>query len=209
MHAYTQPLLEPTSPAIDFTAAYRELAGPLAQLVRTDVRTSEEVVEDACQEAWSRLWTHGSGVQAERTLSWLATTARREALRLQRHTPYERPLEPGQVSAAASTVDALAERREQLARVNDLPARQQRMLWMRMLGFRCDEIGNALACTPRTVDRQLARARAKVRSGWEDEGQVQPTGRIPLPQWQPKTGSPSAESASPCAASSRRCKTES
>ena len=72
-----------TSPSAvpDLDGLYRSSAARLASLVRHEVGAPDAVVEDACQSAWTKLAFHRDGVARESAFSWLATTARREALR--------------------------------------------------------------------------------------------------------------------------------
>ena len=65
----------------DVGELYRRLAARLERIVRSDVRASDAVIEDACQFAWIRLLNHCERVRREAALSWLATTAVREAVR--------------------------------------------------------------------------------------------------------------------------------
>ena len=68
----------------DLDRLYALHARHLEHIVRSDVTAPDNVVEDACQFAWSRLIDHASRIRSERALSWLATTAVREARRLNR-----------------------------------------------------------------------------------------------------------------------------
>ena len=82
-----------SDPVLDVDELYRALAGRLERIVRFDVRAPEPVVEDACQFAWSRLVDHCDRVRRETALSWLATTAVREAVRLIRRQARELSLD--------------------------------------------------------------------------------------------------------------------
>jgi RNA polymerase sigma factor (sigma-70 family) len=72
---------------------------------------------------------------------------------------------PALVSAA--TPVELIEHRERLADLGRLPARQQRALWLHGLGLSYAEIARHEGCTTRTVDRQLLRARRRIRQALE------------------------------------------
>src|SRR5206468_7621294 len=135
------PLTDPFAVA-DVGELYRQLAARLERIVRLDVRAPDAVVEDACQFAWSRLVHHCGRVRRERALSWLATTAVREAVRLVRRDSTELSLD----AALAATADGLPEasvpgpdevfeRLQQLEAITTLPVRQQRMLWLLGLGL--------------------------------------------------------------------------
>ena len=158
-----------TTPDASFQQLYERLSHRLEQIVRTDVRAPETVVEDACQFAWGSLLAHATRVRAEAALSWLATTAVREAWRLMRTRERDVPLEVDDDAEAggvepSSTVmtDALVEDREQLKLVRQLPERQQRILWLRGLGLSYQEIAAYTGDTPRTVERQLLRGRRRI-----------------------------------------------
>jgi len=149
---------------------YERLSRRLEQIVRTDVRAPEPVVEDACQFAWGSLVAHATRVRTEAALSWLATTAVREAWRLMRARDRDLPLEVddtaacGGVAPSSSVMtDALIEDREQLKLVRQLPERQQRILWLHGLGLSYEEIAAYTGDTRRTVERQLLRGRRRIR----------------------------------------------
>jgi RNA polymerase sigma factor (sigma-70 family) len=154
---------------IDVSELYRSLSCSLQRIVRTAVHAPEPVIEEACQSAWSRLVYHRRRVRRENAQSWLVTTATREVLRLlargTREVPIDfaedeelrtRLIDPGPVE--------LVERRDRLERVARLPGRQQRVLWLRGVGFSYDEIARWDGCTKRTVERQLAQARLTLRA---------------------------------------------
>lgn len=148
---------------------YASHARRLEHIVRSDVAASESVVEDACQFAWGRLVHHAGRVRSERALSWLATTAVREARRQHRRASREAPLEselerPGQLSPAQ-----LVEQRDRLAAVRALPERQQRMVWLHAFGLSYGEIAVSQECTVRTVQRQLLRGKRALREASRQE----------------------------------------
>ena len=149
---------------------YRSLSGPLQRIVRGGVRAPEAVIEEACQCAWTRLVCHQHRVHRDTALGWLAKTASREAIRLARRAGRELPLDSAETAAATqrSMVDPgpadVVDLRARLATVATLPVRQQRLLWLRGLGLSYDEIALRDGCTPRTVERQLNRARTALRS---------------------------------------------
>jgi RNA polymerase sigma factor (sigma-70 family) len=153
----------------DIAELYGRLARRLEHIVRLDVRAPDAVIEDACQFAWSRLVHHRHRVQHETVLSWLARTAVHEALKLVRRDGREVSLEAecqdvGELPSTAPTPPELVEGRERLCMVGTLPARQQRVLWLHALGLSYAEIAQHEACTLRTVERQLLRARYAVRA---------------------------------------------
>jgi RNA polymerase sigma factor (sigma-70 family) len=153
----------------DVGELYGLLARRLECVVRLDVHAPDVVIEDACQFAWSRLLDHRHRVQRETVLTWLARTAVHEAFKLLRRDRRELSLEaaveqpvPPALSAAGAPIE-LVERRERLAGVGRLPARQQRVLWLHALGLSYAEIARHEGCTTRTVERQLLRARHRIR----------------------------------------------
>ena len=141
---------------------YKALAPSLERIVRAHVRAPDSVIEDACQHAWGRLVRNDGGLRHEQAaLSWLATTAVREAWRLARSSQLELPLEA--VPAIAPDPHDVLERREQLRSLAILPARQQRMLWLQGLGLSYFEMAEHEGCSRRTVERQLLRAKERLR----------------------------------------------
>jgi RNA polymerase sigma factor (sigma-70 family) len=159
---------------------YRTLAKPLERIVRVDVIAPDPVIEDACQFAWSRLVRHSHRVRRDAALTWLAKTAVHEAVKLVRRDLREMSLDALTESAherelahwppKPSPPDPPAERlehRERLREVRELPARQQRLLWLQALGLSYVEIASHEGYTCRTVERQLLRARHALRRGLE------------------------------------------
>jgi RNA polymerase sigma factor (sigma-70 family) len=149
----------------DVGELYVALARRLEQIVRSDVCAPDVVIEDACQFAWSRLVHHRHRVRRETVMSWLARTAVHEAFKLVRRDGRELPLEAVADASAARTLSLhqLIERRERLDELRGLPERQQRIVWLHALGFSYAEIACREGCTTRTVDRQLLRARRRLR----------------------------------------------
>ena len=159
--------------ADELEALYAALSRRLEQLVRKDVRAPEAVIEDACQVAWIRFVRNSGRVRRDAVLSWLATTAVREAYRLTRRESRELSLD-----AALEQADGLPgapkspgphevlEQRERLAGIRALPERQQRLLWLHAFGYSYTEMAAHDGISRRTVERQLLRAKGRVR----DEG---------------------------------------
>jgi len=158
-------------PAADIGKLYGVLSERLAQIVRTDVRAPEAVIEDACQFAWTRLVHRAGQVQRDSALSWLAKTAIHEAFKLIRREHRELSLEAA-IELAGEIVpregvpepDQVVDSRQRLACIQSLPKRQQRLLWLHALGLTYAEIGLYTDCTPRTVERQLLRAKRTLRA---------------------------------------------
>jgi RNA polymerase sigma factor (sigma-70 family) len=163
-------VLLPNSPvsccALDVGNLYRALAPRLEQIVRIDIRASDALVEDACQFAWTRLLHHAGRVRREAALSWLATTAVHEAYKLIRRRDHDVSFEDAGARALAGAgpgLEELIELRERLGSFRRLSERQQRLLWLHGLGLSYAEISLATGCTPRTVERQLLRAKRRIR----------------------------------------------
>ncbi|MDQ6819295.1 MAG: sigma-70 family RNA polymerase sigma factor [Actinomycetota bacterium] len=155
----------------DLGELYATLARRLEQIVRVDVRAPEPVIEEACQFAWSRLAYHRDRVRRDAALTWLAKTAIHEAFKLIRRDARELSLDATLEEAgeppcrtSGSTPQALAEQRERLAGVRRLPERQQRLVWLHALGLSYAEMAAHEGYTPRTVERQLLRARNALRA---------------------------------------------
>lgn len=150
---------------------YRALAGRLEQLVRRDVRAPDAVIEDACQFAWSRFVCHSARIRREAALSWLAKTAVHEAFKLIRRgdrclsldAVVERAGDAG-LPARAPAPDQLLANREKLATIRALPERQQRLIWLHGFGLSYGEMARYTGYTPRTVERQLLRAKHQLRA---------------------------------------------
>jgi RNA polymerase sigma factor (sigma-70 family) len=148
---------------------YAHRAGQVRRLVRHEVRAPEPVIEDACQIAWIRLVGHRESVHRDAAVAWLVTTAMREAFRLIRHANRDLPLEAlvddncdlGDAAVAPSP-EEIVEGRLRLQLLRSLPERQRRLVWLQGLGLSYAEMADLTDMTPRTVERQLIRARRKL-----------------------------------------------
>jgi RNA polymerase sigma factor (sigma-70 family) len=142
----------------------------LTRIVRATTGASPPVIEDACQVAWTGLICPGQAVEAGSARAWLIRTAGREALRLMRlevrETSLERALEekPHLRSATDAGLEEQVWRREQVHSVRLLSVRQQRLVWLRALGFRYEEIASYEGATTRSIRRQLERAHRRLRA---------------------------------------------
>src|SRR5689334_10841749 len=117
----------------DVGELYGSLSGRLEQIVRHDVRGADAVIEDACQIAWSRLVAQAWRVRSDSVLSWLATTAVREALKSLRRAGHELSLDEAPAATPlCSPPDPyeLVEHRDRLRILARLPQRQRQMLWV-------------------------------------------------------------------------------
>jgi RNA polymerase sigma factor (sigma-70 family) len=134
------------------------------RLVHLRLTAPDAVVEDACQVAWMRLVLHRSRVRRQTAASWLVRVAAREALRLMDLRERDRPLEvldddPGR---APDLIDAFADSDVRRGAIDHLPERQRRLVWLQGLGFSYSEMAGVTGDSPRTVERQLLRAKRKL-----------------------------------------------
>jgi RNA polymerase sigma factor (sigma-70 family) len=158
--------------ATDIGELYGALSKRLEQIVRSDVRAPGPVIEDACQFAWCRLIHHCSRVRRETVFPWLVKTAVHEAFKLIRRDGRELSLDAALESAGepvlrldAPRTEELVEQHQRLAEIGYLPERQQRLVWLHGMGFTYGEMSSYTGCTPRTVERQLLRAKQRLRAG--------------------------------------------
>jgi RNA polymerase sigma factor (sigma-70 family) len=149
---------------------YRALSGRLERIVRVSIRAPEPVIEDACQIAWSRLVDRQDQIRRETALAWLATTARREALKVLCRQRRELSLEelgedaPETPAGAQTTVEEIVEHRARLGSISQLSERQQRLVWLQGLGLSYVEMAGYTGASTRTVERQILRARRTLRA---------------------------------------------
>jgi RNA polymerase sigma factor (sigma-70 family) len=161
--------------AADLGELYGQLSKRLERIVRRDVRAPDPVIEDACQFAWVTLVSHRDRVRQATTLPWLVKTAQHEAFKLVRRDGRDHSLEAtleqagdGTLRLTAPDPEELAVAHDRLRRLERLPARQQRLLWLQGFGLNYAEMAQHTGDTTRTVERQLLRARQAVR-GFELE----------------------------------------
>ena len=164
----------------DEAQLYRSLAAKLERTVRVQVHAPREVIEDACHHAWTQLINHGDGVNREAAFSWLATTAVRHAWKLNRRERRELSLEAaadefGELPILSTTPGPpeRLEFREQLGRLEELPERQRRFIWLQAAGLTYIEMAAYTGDTIRTVDRQIARATERIRRLEADRSHAQ------------------------------------
>jgi RNA polymerase sigma factor (sigma-70 family) len=150
---------------------YRAFAPRLEEIVRLGVGAADPVVEDACQFAWGRLVHHGDRVRRSTARAWLATTASREAVRINSRRAREVSLRAAGTDegvpdprATVPGPEEVALAHERLDLLGRLSERQQRILWLHALGMSYAEIAAETGCTRRTVERQLLRARRAARA---------------------------------------------
>lgn len=148
---------------------YEQSADQVHRLVRHEVRAPQPLIEDACQVAWSRLVSQRERVGRDTAVAWLVTTAMREAFKLLRRADRELSLdgllderidlgEP----VARSTPAEIVECRARLEALRTLSQRQRQLVWLQGVGLSYAEMADEIGATPRTVERQLRRARHKL-----------------------------------------------
>ncbi len=153
--------------APDLAGLFTTHASHLRHTVRRVIGAPDEVVEDACQFAWSALIGLGGPRRADATLSWLVTTAVREAAKLLERESRELPLDEQiqtVIEAPGSGPHELLEARERIAALAALPERQQRLVWLHAVGLTYAEMANHERCTRRAVERHLLRAKGAIRA---------------------------------------------
>jgi RNA polymerase sigma factor (sigma-70 family) len=160
----------PSSPsAIDVAQLYPLLNRKLARIVISEITAPDQLVEEACQIAWSRLLLHAHRIEPIAVLSWLANTAKHETVRLlvrrQRDLSLDELLDAGAELELPQTpsLEELFGQRERIRAAWHLNTRQRRALWLRAAGLSHDEIAAVTGDSRRTVERHLQRARHSVR----------------------------------------------
>lgn len=155
-------------PGVEPDYSYGDVDRRLRGIVAFYVRAPAPLVEDACQTAWLRLTHRREDLPPRAMLSWLVTTATREALRLVRRAERELPLETVTQSGSAASCspgpEAIAELRSRLSELGALNRRQQRLIWLQGLGFSYEEMADREGASLRTIERQVLRARGVLRS---------------------------------------------
>ena len=156
-------------PRGDEDELYRRHNQNLHRAVARVVNAPRELIEDACQNAWTTLLR----VQPERTSvpNWLYVVATREAFRLcerdRRHLHLETMQPAGSWDAVigdALSIDDILEAREALEILARLPDRQRTDLTLLVAGYSYIEIAELTGGRTYTnVNKHIAKARARVR----------------------------------------------
>jgi hypothetical protein len=125
-------------------------------------------VDDACSFAWLQLLTHTYVDLSPAPIGGLASTAIHETWRLGRRSlarPVEQTAAAELVADSATDPSMLAEHRERLAQLEQLPRRRRRFLWLRGIGLSHEEMTpvTATAKAPSSVKSER-RARDCVAS---------------------------------------------
>ena len=152
---------------------YAKHEGELRRVVHRRASSNHAIVEDACAHAWTQLLLcEDVDVRAPRwtALAWLTTTAIRHAWQLgsTQHRAAPMALDAldtltqarGDTQPGADEISALRGRLDLIAQ---LPERPRRFLLRLALGYSYAEISQTENTTPRTTDRQIARAKRLLR----------------------------------------------
>jgi RNA polymerase sigma factor (sigma-70 family) len=138
--------------------------------VCSEVTAPAAVIDDACQFAWIRLLHHRHRVGRDRAVGWLITTALHEAFKLVRRDSHDLSLEQLMEETGDLRINRTAPAPEEavgahirLELLQELPERQERLIWLQGLGFDYPEMATQTGMTRRTVDRQLTKARRNLR----------------------------------------------
>ena len=149
---------------------YARSAGLVRGQVCSEVTAPEAVIDDACQFAWIRLLHHRHRVDRDGAVSWLITTALHEVFKLVRRDSHDLSLEQLleetgdlRINRTAPAPQEVVAARLRLELLQELPERQERLMWLRGLGFSYPEMATETDMTVRTVERQLMKARRNVR----------------------------------------------
>lgn len=143
---------------------YATEAVRVRRLVHLRLTAPDAVVEDACQVAWMRLVRDRSRVRRQTAAGWLVRVAAREALRQMGARRGDLPLDglDEDPDRAPDLMEDFAESQVRLVAIERLPERQRRLVWLQGLGFSYAEMAGVTGDSPRTVERQLLRARQKL-----------------------------------------------
>jgi RNA polymerase sigma factor (sigma-70 family) len=150
----------------DIAAFFAANAIALERTVSRHVVAAPAMVEDACSIAWGKLLRRADIRLGSDGFWWLYRVAVREVWRLTSQARHERPLDADELDgllAHSDDVATMAERRQSLRTLEQLPERQARILLLHGCGFTYAEIARMTGATHRTVDRQLRRARERLR----------------------------------------------
>ena len=173
-----QPPTEPTgtarpqhtAPRGDEDELYRRHRDDLHRAVACIVRAPHELIEDACQTAWTILLRN----QPDRRsiFGWLRVVAIHEAYRLsalrRREPCLERPRsdEPDwtETIADSRSLDDAIEALEALRALASLPDRQRQDLALKIAGYSYEEIRSRIpGRTATNVNKSLVKARSRIR----------------------------------------------
>jgi RNA polymerase sigma factor (sigma-70 family) len=169
-------------------ALYHREAALVRRVVSRQASVPADVLEDACQTAWTRLCSHPEVDVAcpAAAVSWLVVTATRVAWRYstvrERPTGVDREAEfadrelPVAAAGSPDPLDVVIRRDEARARLVLLSDRQRRMIALQAAGLTYDEISADTGATRRTVERQILSARHKLADNEVDGKNVLQSG---------------------------------
>jgi hypothetical protein len=158
------------TPRGDEDDLYRRHHRELHRAVSRAVQAPRELIEDACQTAWTILLRRQP--ERDRILAWLRVVAIHEAYRLSeidRRDPRLEELRPDDggwhdVIADPRTLDDALEALEALHVLASLPERRRADLALKVAGFSYNEIRARTPGRTRTnVNKSLVKARASIR----------------------------------------------
>jgi RNA polymerase sigma factor (sigma-70 family) len=151
-------------------ALYDAYAQRLQRIVAAQVNTARENVEDACHFAWAKYLSHAEEIRPDGARGWLATTAIRQAWKLDGRQRRETSLDAAAEAAGDLPVPShlpgpaeRAENSERLRALKQLSGRQQRLVWLQAAGLSYVEMAAYTGDSVRTVERQILRAAQRVR----------------------------------------------
>lgn len=139
------------------------------------VRTSPDVIEDACSIAWAQFLRHQPDRNRE-WRAWLFRTAQREAWTLDQKRRETRPFEDESgdepwIDEPADRRDAFTERDELEAAVDvlgQLPPRLRRIAFLRATGHRYSEIQEITGDSRTRVSQLIRRANEHIREALQE-----------------------------------------
>jgi RNA polymerase sigma factor (sigma-70 family) len=159
----------PAPPRGDEDALYRRHHRNLQRAVARAVNAPRELIEDACQTAWTIMLR--SQPDRDAIFAWLRVVAIHEAYHLSAIERSNTHLEAiativcwEEVITSPEVIDRALEVREALRVLAELPARQREDLALFAAGFSYCEIAQITGGRTYTnVSKHLARARARIR----------------------------------------------
>jgi DNA-directed RNA polymerase specialized sigma24 family protein len=165
-----QPATEPRRPRGDEAELYRQHHRDLQRAVAHVVRAPPELIEDACQTAWTALLQGQPEPYA--VFAWLRVVAIHEAYRLSaidRRDARLKRLRPEdgdwlEIAVDPRSLDDAVEALEALRMLASLPERQRHDLALKVAGYTYEEIrARAPGRTMTNVNKSLVKARAHIR----------------------------------------------
>jgi DNA-directed RNA polymerase specialized sigma24 family protein len=180
-----QPPTEPTGRALtrhraphgDEDELYHRYRGELERAVARVVHAPRELIEDACQTAWTILLRNQPDRHA--IFGWLRTVAIHEAYRLSALGRREARLEElhsgeldwAETIAESRSLEEAVEAMEALRVLASLPDRQRQDLALKIAGYSYAEIREMTpGRTATNVNKSLAKARRRIRQAQARSG---------------------------------------